>query len=179
MSCSSYSRTVLDPDTVYSLDEGFKASSYLTETLLDPELGHSYESNKAAFNKACNVKENLWTWFEAPGNKLRLTRFGAAMSGVKNMAPVEAILEGSFRLHGLHSTTSRFETSAGYTWGQLPEGSLIVDVGGGVGPQSLLLAKHHPQLRFAVQDREAVARDAVEVCVFCNSPRLSKIMIYS
>jgi len=26
-----------------------------------------------------------------------------------------------------------FETSAGYTWGQLPEGSLIVDVGGGLG----------------------------------------------
>ena len=55
------------------------------------------------------------------------------------------------------------ETSAGYTWGQLPGGSLIVDVGGGVGSQSLILAKHHPQLRFVVQDREAVLRDAIEV----------------
>ena len=100
MSRSSDSRTVLDPDVVYSLDEGFKTSSYLTETLLDPELGHSYESNKAAFNKAHNVKEGLWTWFEAPGNRLRLARFGAAMNGVKNMAPIEAILEGLFRLRG-------------------------------------------------------------------------------
>jgi hypothetical protein len=105
MSCSSYSRTVSDPDAAYSLDEGFKTSSYLTETLLDPEFGHAYESNKTAFNKAYNVKGDLWTWYEAPGNKLRLTRFGAAMNGVKNMAPVEAILEGSFRLHG--SCTSR------------------------------------------------------------------------
>jgi hypothetical protein len=88
----------LDPDVVYSLDEGFKTSSYLTETLLDPELGHAYEPNKTAFNKAHNFKEGLWTWYEAPGNKLRHTRFGAAMNGVRNMAPVEAILGGSFRL---------------------------------------------------------------------------------
>ena len=94
------SRTVSDPDGVYSLDEGFKTSSYLTETLLDPEFGHSYESNKTAFNKAYNVKEDMWTWYEAPGNRLNLTRFGAAMNGVKNMAPVEALLEGSFRLRG-------------------------------------------------------------------------------
>jgi ubiquinone/menaquinone biosynthesis C-methylase UbiE len=58
-----------------------------------------------------------------------------------------------------------FDTSAGYAWGQLPEGSLIVDVGGGLGSQSLLLAKYHPQLRFVVQDREAAIRDTVEVCV--------------
>jgi hypothetical protein len=100
MSCSFDSRTVLDPDVVYNLDEGFKASSYLTETLFDPEFGHAYEPNKTAFNKAHNVKEEMWTWFEAPGNNLRLTRFGAAMNGFKNMAPVEAILEGLFRLHG-------------------------------------------------------------------------------
>ena len=94
------SRAVLDPDALYRLDEGFKSSAYLTETLLDPELGQSYKSNQAAFNKALNVKENMWTWFEAPGNRLRLVRFGAAMNGVKNIAPVKAILEGSFRLRG-------------------------------------------------------------------------------
>lgn len=62
-----------------------------------------------------------------------------------------------------------FETLAGYTWGQLPEGSLIVDVGGGLGSQSLVLAKHHPQLRFVVQDREAVVQDAIEVCRFTEA----------
>jgi hypothetical protein len=52
---------------------------------------------------------------------------------------------------------------AGYGWEQLPEGSLVVDVGGGVGAQSLVLANHHPQLRFVVQDREGVVGDAIDV----------------
>lgn len=82
----------------HSLNEGFKSSSYLTETLLDPELGHAYEDTKTAFNKAHDVKEDLWTWFEAPDNRLRLARFGASMNGVKNMTPPEAILEGSITL---------------------------------------------------------------------------------
>ncbi|KAH9993364.1 S-adenosyl-L-methionine-dependent methyltransferase [Russula vinacea] len=125
------------------LDEGFKSSSYLTETLLDPQLGHAYESNKTAFNKAHNVEEELWTWYEAPENRLRLARFGAGMSGVNNMASHDAIL-------------------AGYGWGELPEGSLVIDVGGGVGAQTLLLANHHPHLRFIVQDRDSVVGDAVE-----------------
>ena len=154
----------MNPDAVYSLDEGFKTSSYLTETLLDPEFAHAYEVNKTAFNKAYNVKEDVWTWFETPGNELRLARFGAAMNGMKNMSPVEAILEGLSMLRLEHHHVM-FETLSGYTWGQLPEGSLVVDIGGGVGSQSLVLAKHHPQLRFIVQDRETVVRDAVEVCV--------------
>ena len=79
-----------------SLDVGFKTSSYLTETLLDPELGHAYESNKAAFNKALNVEEDPWSWLERPDNRLRLARFGSAMDGLKNATPANAILEGLF-----------------------------------------------------------------------------------
>jgi tRNA G46 methylase TrmB len=52
---------------------------------------------------------------------------------------------------------------AGYRWEKLAEGSLVVDVGGGVGAQSHALAKHHPQLRFIVQDRESVVGDAIDV----------------
>ena len=68
-------------------------------------------------------------------------------------------------LHLRHHLT--FETSifAGYGWEHLPEGSLVVDVGGGVGSQSLTLASNHPQLRFVVQDRESVVGDAINVCV--------------
>jgi hypothetical protein len=55
---------------LYSLDVGFKTSGYLTDTLLDPELGHAYESNKTAFNKAHN--EDKWSWLERPDNRLRL-----------------------------------------------------------------------------------------------------------
>jgi hypothetical protein len=60
--------------------------------------------------------------------------------------------------------TSEISNFAGYDWDRLPEGSLVVDVGGGVGSQSLMLAKHHPQLRFVIQDRESVLGDATDVC---------------
>jgi hypothetical protein len=72
----------------------------LTETLLDPEIGHASEVNKTAFNKALNVNEDFWIWLESPDNRLRLARFGAAMNGLGNMAPKDAILEGSVMLRG-------------------------------------------------------------------------------
>ncbi|KAF8498111.1 S-adenosyl-L-methionine-dependent methyltransferase [Russula emetica] len=125
------------------LDEGFKSSSYLTETLLDPELGHAVESNKAAFDKAYNCKDDMWVWAADPENRFRIPRFSAAQNGLKNMSSPEAILEG-------------------YNWEQLPEGSLIVDVGGGMGAQSMLLALHHPHLRFVVQDRSSFAGGVAE-----------------
>jgi hypothetical protein len=83
-----------------SLDEGFKASSYMTETLLDPELGHASKVNKTAFNKAHNVDEDFWSWLDRPDNRLRNVRFGAAMTGFGNMAPKDGILEGSVTLRG-------------------------------------------------------------------------------
>ena len=61
------------------------------------------------------------------------------------------------------TSDSRNIELAGYAWENLPEGSLVVDVGGGVGAQSLTLATKFPQLHFVVQDREPVVRDAVEV----------------
>jgi hypothetical protein len=95
-----------------SLDEGFKASSYLTETILDPELGHASAVNKTAFNKAHNVDEDFWTWIERPDQRLRLARFGAGMNGVGNMAPKDAILEGPVTLRSLadHDLISRNQT---------------------------------------------------------------------
>lgn len=78
-----------------SLDEAFKSSSYIPEAILDPEFGHAYESNKAAFNKAFNTDEDMWIWAERPENKFRLVRFAAAKNGMGNFAPTETILEGS------------------------------------------------------------------------------------
>jgi hypothetical protein len=85
----------------------------------------------------------MWSWFELPGNRLRLARFGAAMTGLNNMASGDALVDG-------------------YGWEKLPPGSLVIDVGGGVGSQSLTLARRYPNLCFVVQDREAVIGDANE-----------------
>ena len=56
----------------------------------------------------------------------------------------------------------------GYGWEKLPPGSLVIDVGGGVGSQSLTPARRHPNLHFIVQDREAVIGDANEVPVMIS-----------
>ena len=87
---------------INSSDEAFKSSSYLLEVLLDPELGHAHEPNRAAFNRAHNTKEVLWSWFEHPENRSHLVRFGAAMNGLKNASPVNAILEGLVTLCYFH-----------------------------------------------------------------------------
>jgi hypothetical protein len=83
---------------LYSLDVGFKSSSYLTETLLDTGFGHAYEGNKTAFNKAYNVEEDSWSWFERPENRLHIIRFGSAMNGLKNASPADAVLKGAVTL---------------------------------------------------------------------------------
>ncbi|TFK38801.1 O-methyltransferase [Crucibulum laeve] len=49
---------------------------------------------------------------------------------------------------------------AGFQWQSLPKDSLIVDVGGGIGSSSLLIAKAVPGVRIIVQDRETIIKDA-------------------
>jgi len=54
-------------------------------------------------------------------------------------------------------------TCIGFDWHALPRGSLVVDVGGGIGSTSMLLAsafsshgEDSPSLRFIIQDRPIV-----------------------
>jgi len=91
------------------LDEGFKTSSVLTETLLDPQIGHASDANKAAFNKAYNTDKDIWNWWELPGNEIRIARFGVGMGSVSRMTPPEALLEGSvmLRVFADHNLTWR------------------------------------------------------------------------
>lgn len=57
---------------------------------------------------------------------------------------------------------------AGFGWKDLPEDSVVVDVGGGVGSQCLALAKEYEHLQFVVQDREATITDADKVPVYSD-----------
>lgn len=45
--------------------------------------------------------------------------------------------------------------------------ALVVDVGGGVGSVSMTIAENVPHLRFIIQDREAVVKDATGVRIIC------------
>ena len=51
----------------------------------------------------------------------------------------------------------------GFPWQDLPDGSLVVDVGGGIGSTAMLLAHTFPHLKFVVQDRPSVAEQGVAV----------------
>ena len=95
---------------IHSLDDGFKGSSYLTETLLDPEFGYSNEPSKTAVTKALNIKGDFWSSLSGPDNRLRQARFGSAMNGLKNMSSAETILEGSVILRRFvdHRLTLRY-----------------------------------------------------------------------
>ncbi|KAJ7263048.1 hypothetical protein C8J57DRAFT_1719238 [Mycena rebaudengoi] len=72
-------------------------------------------------------------------NRFRLERFGKAMAGTGSWEAPGAVLQG-------------------FDWASLPRGALIVDVGGGIGSTSMLLASAHAdaELRFVIQDRPVV-----------------------
>ena len=59
---------------------------------------------------------------------------------------------------------------AAYDWQSLPNESVIVDVGSGLGHVSLEIASVCPDLTFILEDRSAVLRDA-EVVRHCELSR--------
>ncbi|KIK63987.1 hypothetical protein GYMLUDRAFT_57032 [Collybiopsis luxurians FD-317 M1] len=83
-------------------------------------------------------------------NRFRLERFGKAMTGTGCWEAPGAVLNASL----------------GFDWPSLPKGSIVVDVGGGIGSTSMFLAHAFsssgspdddgPGLKFIIQDREVV-----------------------
>jgi hypothetical protein len=51
----------------------------------------------------------------------------------------------------------------GFEWSLLKKGDVVVDVGGGIGSITCILAKKYPELRYVVQDLPATVADGVEV----------------
>jgi hypothetical protein len=61
------------------------------------------------------------------------------------------------------------ELYLGFAWHALNPGSLIIDVGGGLGGSTMALAREHPHLRFVVQDRGAVIQEGYKVHIIITS----------
>ncbi|EKM60006.1 uncharacterized protein PHACADRAFT_250851 [Phanerochaete carnosa HHB-10118-sp] len=127
----------------HSTDEAAKAAAYLQDVLLDPKTAKSQEPNEIALNLAFRMNLPIWEWFEQKGNEHRKVRFSLAMEGSRQVSPLNAILDG-------------------FDWKNLKQDALVVDVGGGLGAQSMTLAQNYSHLRFVVQDREKIMEDAVQ-----------------
>lgn len=52
-----------------------------------------------------------------------------------------------------------------FDWNTIPDGHLLVDVGGGLGHVSLEVAKVHPNVHVVIEDREAVLKKAKPVSI--------------
>ncbi|KAF8908192.1 hypothetical protein CPB84DRAFT_1744364 [Gymnopilus junonius] len=124
-------------------DEIQKSSAYMTETYyLSPsqDTRNGSDPARAPFCFAFDTlksRTSFFGWLEgetetkddanygfrgqANSNKFRLERFGKAMSGSEGWETPGAILNG-------------------FDWHTLPHGSVVVDVGGGIGSTSMLLA---------------------------------------
>ena len=82
--------------------------------MLDPATGHSEEANETAWSRGHGTKLSLFEWMDIPENVYVLRKFGIAMRAMTNHAEDIA-------------------ATRGFDWASLPAGSLVVDVGGGVG----------------------------------------------
>ncbi|KAI0666395.1 S-adenosyl-L-methionine-dependent methyltransferase [Trametes maxima] len=126
-------------------DELFKSSAYLADCYI-PSLrkkkGEEEDPMHAPFNVAFDTTIPYFEWLERPGNESRLRRFGPAMTGTAAWEVPGAIVTA-------------------FPWQDLHEGALVVDVGGGIGSTSMLLAHTFPHLRFIIQDRPQVADHGV------------------
>ena len=163
---------------MHSTDEIFKASAYLTETYAsDAKTRQSRELIHTPFNRAFGTDAGYFAWLEgakAAGenstreqsgevsgridvneNMFRLTRFGKAMMGTAGWEKPVAIFQGKMSHVPLLCFTETHEY-VGFDWASLPHDSVVVDVGGGVGSTSMLLAGSFPHLKFVVQEREVV-----------------------
>ncbi|KAG5635741.1 hypothetical protein DXG03_005252, partial [Asterophora parasitica] len=123
---------------ISGLDEAFKASAYAWETLSDPLTAKSGDPRAAPLSRAYNTDETFWELIAR--EEYRSRRFNIAMQGVQTLQ-TDVVLNA-------------------YDWKDLLAGSVIVDVGGGVGTWSLVLAREFPDFEFVVQDLSVVIQDA-------------------
>ncbi|KAF7303957.1 hypothetical protein MIND_00626400 [Mycena indigotica] len=105
----------------------FKSSAWLADTILEPKEG------QLPYNKAFGTDLPLYYYMQKPENLYRLQRFGLGMQGTAATESPDAIFTG-------------------FEWGSLPEGGVLIDVGGGNGFTALTIAQKHPKIKVIVQD---------------------------
>ncbi|GJJ06652.1 hypothetical protein Clacol_000846 [Clathrus columnatus] len=125
------------------LDEGFKAAAHAWEACLDPttRLG---DPSASPFSKSIGRSESLWQYYARSDQTFRRHRFNIAMQGIQALQPPDAILTV-------------------YKWKKVPPGSVIVDVGGGIGTAQFPLVREFPHLKIIIQDTPKVVDEGIKL----------------
>lgn len=124
-------------------------------------MAHSGEPDETALAKALGTKETVWSYYSRPEEQFRRTRFGIGMRGIAAFQPADAVL--NCMIHTLVSKNEVLTLFIDYNWKALPAGSLVVDVGGGIGSVTYAIAKNYPDIHFVVQDLPAVIDEGKKV----------------
>ncbi|PIL29533.1 hypothetical protein GSI_08341 [Ganoderma sinense ZZ0214-1] len=133
-----------------------KSISYLTEwalgsesqsaaapaTAQDSAVPVALRHPAAPFNLAFDTQLAFFPWLELPGNEGRLVRFGQGMTGTRQFETKDEILRA-------------------FPWDTLPQGAVLMDVGGGIGAQTIVIADSQPHIRVVVEDTEQVVSTAI------------------
>ena len=106
----------------------------------------------------------LWEWYELPEQSYRRRRLGVAMHGIGLMQPSEVLTNSEFA--SVDKGVRVLTVCKALEWGSLPEGSKVVDVGGGVGTSSLRIARAFSNVKCIIQDFPEVCGQAKSVCYF-------------
>ncbi|KAH8829594.1 S-adenosyl-L-methionine-dependent methyltransferase [Flagelloscypha sp. PMI_526] len=127
-------------------DEVNKAAAVLVESLEDPVFGPSYAPIHTPFNKSTGYPDSLFSYYQGINTDVggdQGARFGKAMAGWGAGTEALAVVNG-------------------YPWKDLPAGSTVVDVGGGIGVVTMGLAKAHTHLNYVLQDLPPTIKQAQE-----------------
>ncbi|KAJ3501836.1 hypothetical protein NLJ89_g9160 [Agrocybe chaxingu] len=126
----------------HHLDEAFKAAAYAWETVSDPNVTDA--TTDSPLSRSTGRRETVWEFYQRPENLHKHERFNIGMRGARALQPGDV---------GLHA----------FNWKSLSKGSVVVDVGGGLGSVSLPVAGEYPDLQIVVQDLPPVIESAAKL----------------
>ncbi|GJJ06649.1 hypothetical protein Clacol_000843 [Clathrus columnatus] len=127
----------------FQLDEVSKALAYLWEIFSNTNTVKSNEPSESAFAKFVGGGRTLYEYFDDPEQDFRSRRFNIGMHGSQRFQSADFLLSV-------------------YDWKTMAPGSVLVDVGGGVGTAQLRLAREYPNLKIIIQDLPHVVKDGVK-----------------
>ncbi|KAF9261543.1 S-adenosyl-L-methionine-dependent methyltransferase [Marasmius fiardii PR-910] len=123
-----------------NLDESFKAAAYIWEALSEPSKNPD-GSIVSPFTRALGTGKTLYQYYRQPDQRFRAARFSIAMKGISAFRPPDNDVKA-------------------FDWASLPAGSLVVDIGGGIGNVTHSVARKFEGLKFVIQDRPGTIEDA-------------------